>query len=427
MSHRLGIVLLCIAGITVACAETTRLTIDGGSVDAVSVDAVSVDAVSVDAVSVDAASVDAVSVDAVSVDAVSVDANVPDAAPVLDPASFQARVRELSCQQPRGCPVALPITSGPDLATCVASLVRHQEASDRQTREYVASGRVRFDPAQAQRCLDDMAQHCAIRHVWEQCYGVFTGTSAAGASCEMAVECAPGTYCDHGASDRFVCPGRCVVAGSAPGTRPTSGLSCAADPGAIALYEGALCLSARFGVPAAVGEACDEVDEGGSRVRLTRCMDGLACAIPSPLAVEGRCVRPRGAGEACARGDYCSGGQRCDATATTAGRCVPSGLTEVAGGPCTAGVRTGGNLPSCDPLAQLECGDDGRCVRVGDGSEGSRCVGAGGTEGLCNPGLFCNVSGTCQRQLPDGAQCARTTMCRSGACLGGLCVARVCG
>jgi hypothetical protein len=32
--------------------------------------------------------------------------------------------------------------------------------------------------------------------VWWQCYGVFTGTVAPSAVCEMNVECAPGTYCD---------------------------------------------------------------------------------------------------------------------------------------------------------------------------------------------------------------------------------------
>jgi hypothetical protein len=343
-------------------------------------------------------------------------------------ASFFERTSELACRQPAGCPGSDASAYYASAATCMAASRRYVAPYRRQLLEQVALGRVRFDPAAAARCLADLADHCGT-DVREACLGVLAGTVAPGGACELAQECVPGSYCDHGEPGTFACAGRCVATSTPPGSRPPGNLSsCRADPGATAYFDGSRCVSARFGAPAALGEACDVIDAGDGRVRLVRCVDGLACAVTA-LRQSGRCVRPLDAGAGCAAGDVCPPGFVCDATATTAGRCAPYGLTHVAGGPCVPGRSSGGAPPSCDPLEQLECGDDGRCVRVGDGREGSRCVPGVSVEGLCDEGLFCDRAGdapTCRRQREVGEPCVSETGCRSGACRDRVCATRIC-
>jgi hypothetical protein len=136
----------------------------------------------------------------------------------------------------------------------------------------------------------------------------------------------------------------------------------------------------------------------GRCARLTTgdvCGDDLDC--PPDLVCEGRC-RPRLAiGDTCGRqeacgdlGAYCGTDQRCRRLPTIGERC-DDGL-------CAPGL-------ACD-LA-------GRCA--GFGYEGGPCEAFG--VAVCGRGLHCDpFTATCAPQLPEGAGCTDSRDCSSGVC-----------
>lgn len=281
-------------------------------------------------------------------------------------------------------------------AACDAFLRPQVTATIGQLTAAVANGTVKFDPAKAGVCLDELRhQPCdqsqeSPRGAHPSCQQTFAGTVADNGACALNEQCLSGS-CAYTACPDSCCSGKCS------GTRPP---------------------------PAALGQACGN----GSCVASAYCNALGTCA---PLLAEGHsCESDR----QCAFGTVCAGGSASTCTKTPVG-----------GGAClTSGSQTG----ICDTIG-LVCDASNHCVKsLGVGAPCSakqsvcaadlvcdpaslKCLvapaaGAACLGGRCAAGAHCvqgiaSGPGTCTADKALGEACQSGYECQSSSCQAGHC------
>jgi hypothetical protein len=280
----------------------------------------------------------------------------------------------------------------------------------------VSAGKVRFDPQQAQACLDGLrARGCdrTPREVDQACERAAAGTLAAGASCNWVFECASGR-CDP--SSPGACPAKCGAAGG-------EGAAC----GTCDLRAGLRCLESLCSAPHTAGQKCSSSAD---------CTLDLYCDASS-----GKCAARGSAQASCESGEQCAPGLFCDLAANgglctkkfAAGASCTAASAEAIGPACFQGsvcrgftFAKGGATP-------------GTCAAIGE--IGASCAASAQVTG-CGEGLVCSggqcadkpVSGPCAQPddckegvaYCDGAQC-RLLKTESATCASSLeCASRFC-
>lgn len=253
--------------------------------------------------------------------------------------------------------------------SCAAGIVARQ-----QLEQSVAAGRIVYDPAQAQSCVDALAVLTCDTNdkAWlsgpAACRGVFEGTVADGGECFTGLECLS-QACSVPDCGLACCVGTCAPT-EVPGAvgQPCGNGRCVDD----AYCSGGTC---RAFIPA-----------GGACTASYYCASGLGC-------VGAVCADFPERGEPCPQ-QVCSGsGDRCD-TQT----CVPRlGF----GGVCSV---------ARDCQDPLYCASDRHCRAPAT---------AGQTCSLtipCAAGAYCAAGNTCATVLEDGQACTRDAQCRSDYC-----------
>lgn len=278
----------------------------------------------------------------------------------------------------------------------------------------IRAGRARLDGAAARQCLDRLATSCQLSDLdaSQFCPTAVVGTVAIGSGCWRNLECAPGSFCDHGpGSGARACPGTCR-AQLAPGAACTSSRQCQVPSGHVAVCETGVCLDATVGAAAVDGAQCGSMPSGANAVTLIPCATGSYCAVVANNV--GTCRRILTEGTPCVRDtDVCPTGLACVASVgTTTTTCRRVTVVNAAGGACDARGQTG----FCNPLLGLRCNAAMTCERPGDGTLNARCQ-AGDLFLSCQAGLYCNsATMTCQAKLATGAECPTDAACASGEC-----------
>lgn len=245
-----------------------------------------------------------------------------------------------------------------------------------------AQGRATFVADRAEACVQATRDSCAL-DPWSltECRAVFVGASPAGGACASSIECAPGLECD-----RTDTCGRCE-----PGPSLTT-------------------------VEAGLGQECGFV-EGGDTLRV--CGAQLVCGQ------SGVCEGQVADGQPCTRTEQCRGASVC---LSDIGQDEVCGVIPVRELGQSCSNEDGEGFGLCNRVKGLSC-QDGTCVQLGDGAEGSVC--APGDEVPCDLGLTCD-GGTarCVPRKPAGAACELDRDCESGTCepgAGGATCAASCG
>ncbi|MCC7538427.1 MAG: hypothetical protein IT379_19540 [Deltaproteobacteria bacterium] len=269
-----------------------------------------------------------------------------------------------------------------------------------ETLRRIAAGRVRYDGVRARACVAQVATRCGGFESEGACRGVFDGTVPLGGACESSEECAGDTYCEHeGTSDGCgVCAARAAIGASC------ASASCTNEVESDCSFESAepTCVEVRYEGPVGEGSPCGTFTTGADRT-VIHCATGHGCA-ESPSG-GGTCVAlPEADGPCGEDGQLCQDDQLC-----VAGTCRAITVQRTEGAACDREA-----LAVCDPALRLSC-EDGVCVRVGDGSEGSACAGDDLLDIGCDAGLVC-VDGLCRRPAADGAPCQRDRECASDYC-----------
>lgn len=287
--------------------------------------------------------------------------------------------------------------------------------------ETVDEGRAILMPEHVPACLEALARcdYYVNSHPADAaCRRVFEGTTQTGEACNRHEECAVG--------------GQCHVIDACPGTcepRPTIGEECGLRVGNCDDSDGLVscfnsddfispmtCDAVTILPPAGEGEPCMV----GIREDRTfqSCAEGLWCQGDGYYeGLDPRIGICRGSpipgGDPCDNDeDVCEEGYGCDTEV-----CRPFVIVGD-GAPC-------GEIGFCDFLERLEC-VAGYCQKVGDGTEGSRCLPWENVGYLpCNQGLVCvtsfdpvtsQESSTCLPPLAAGEGCLSDGECASEAC-----------
>lgn len=256
-----------------------------------------------------------------------------------------------------------------NVADCAASLAVFDSAA----------GWVRYDAAEATRCLNDIKTTC--EQFPRSCLNVFSGARTEGQSCHTDT-CVTGFYC---ASDGG-CPGSCAPK-KPEGTIVRSSSMC---------IEGT---EAHFGLPdGGFGTYCQKPVGEGQPCANTECEDGLFCDA------DDKCAKPYGIGEKCTNpGEYAE----CEVKFGTV--CQPS----LDGGDNRCGKRAKRG-EACG-----YCTVDLRCV-IAQGQSAGTCgdLGASGDscrfDEECTSGLYCH-SQKCETPRDVGSDCAGGAQCVTGA------------
>jgi len=268
----------------------------------------------------------------------------------------------------------------------------------------IAAGRIRYDAAKAEACVDSFAGVTCDDFGWnegpnELCTEAVVGRQPAGASCtpDIDLECADG-WCD------FV--DGCFVQGVCRAYRH-AGQSCTGEDEECAPD---LSCSGSCFTPTTLGVG------GNCGVSGVRCGPGLFCETGE---MSFTCAPRRGAESSCAYDEQCQGGLQCLAEV-----CAPWVAT---GSSCVAGTYACRIGASCS--AEGACvawpGLGGACGA--DLPEEDLCL-----EGWCMTGSAA-AAGTCVAHLAPGAACgpAGPNPCGPGyACKGGelpVCAPYYCG
>jgi hypothetical protein len=253
--------------------------------------------------------------------------------------------------------------------------------------EAVAMGKVEFDGADAQACLDaSAARSCDLtsqssRISPRACATLVRGKLHDGDTCAQSLECVSGN-CDLPACDDACCAGKCV-GDSAPAAEAKIGESCEFTTCEVDAYcddDLAICLARKdrdapcilgkecnFGLDCVQG-TCDALPALGGACSDTPCRDdGTVCSSTSHT-----CVAAGLAGASCKTDGDCSPVYLCDASRK-----------------CSAG-----------PALGMPCAPDERCA---------------------DAGAFCDVPasaamGTCAMAKADGAACSTDDGCESAFC-----------
>lgn len=272
---------------------------------------------------------------------------------------------------------------------------------------------VRFDAAEAQRCIDETARTCTdFGFSPSACKRAFRGRTPVGGTCWRHEECADDAWCDHErvAGATANCPGTCR-ARAALGA-PCGPARCADTNTTGSAFcfgrESPRCVDVQTGPSADEGQPCGMHERSNTLVVRTRCRDGFACidrsgSFPRAVTTEGTgiCERLPRVGEACqALMPGCGDDAQC-----IGGVCTRTSVQPRVGDPCDP---DGVGPRYCSPVRYLTC-VNGTCQRLGDGSLGSRCT------RFCQRGLTC-VDDVCRPLGAPGETCRFGDQCASGSC-----------
>ncbi|MGC4120891.1 MAG: hypothetical protein QM765_41205 [Myxococcales bacterium] len=238
----------------------------------------------------------------------------------------------------------------------------------------VRAGEVRYDGQRARACFEGIAKgSCNILESPEECQYVFEGLVGVGGECKSS-ECVPDAYCTYATGSLATCPGTCKA----------------------------------------------RVAEGGHATSNAECVRPL-------VVIDGKCSKPRRAGESCQSAGYeCASGLTCSEGTCKAYGVMGQACTSVAtcalfqgciDGTCQAPAGVG---QSCSALSSFACKLDLYCDSTAASptckerpGEGQACGGAS----TCKGTLACEVaSKTCTRPASVGQSCATVSCDSSGFC-----------
>jgi len=340
-------------------------------------------------------------------------------------AELPAEMRAALCEIVARCPFAA--TPGARSAAALLGdrfcddITREAVAHIRDLTASVQAGRARYDSAAAGRCLDRLTSVCLATNsdpFVERCRDVFRGTVAIGSGCFDDEECDDG-WCEGTMPGYVNCSGTCR-ARTAVGRPCRRSAECQSPAGdawvTCANLEGGMetgptryCQAVRLGATAGLGQPCGLVGNDGTT---SPCAQNLWC--PGSRST---CQALIAQGALCpSANSLCQGLDVCQRRPTGGYACAPLVLREE-GQSCDEFARI-----RCNDYHQLLC-DEGRCRRVGDGSEGSVCSlppqseSGFAREVLCDEGMACGTDGRCQRFQPVGAACDQRDQCESYECV----------
>jgi hypothetical protein len=261
----------------------------------------------------------------------------------------------------------------------------------------IAAGKSRFDPAQAQFCLDGLTARGCERTPPEvdlACERAVTGTVAAGASCNWLFECTAGR-CEP--SGPGVCPATCGTAGG-------EGAPCSAAP--CDLRAGLRCLDNVCSKLHAVDQKCSSTSD---------CAVALFCdGFTGKCAVRTFEQASCGATEECAPGLFCDlspQGGLCRKKIPQGQSCTAASAESIGGACVDGGVCKGFSFSKASVTP-------GTCTAMGE--LGASCVASAQVTG-CAGGLACS-GGSCADK-PVTGHCAQADGCKDGVayCDGSQC------
>jgi hypothetical protein len=338
------------------------------------------------------------------------------AGPTIDqlPALFAKAV----CDRTESCfgPAYAVFARGEDCTTATTKSVAEGDLA--AAAGLVASGKLTYDPAKAQACLDAYKKlTCAEldNPSPAACEQAFGGKGAPGDACTTGSECGPGSFCEAGAA----CPGKCAA-------KKGAGLACTRSEGCEpGLHcDGSGKCAARVADGAACGAKLEcEVGSlclGDSKAKA---QDKGTCT-PSPQAFSA------GIGAACDldAGPFCAAGTVCQL-----GEISATGATFTCAAPVTTGKACRLAVPDACPADEYCPTDatakppvfDGVCTKRP--AAGQPC-GASVTGGVCAPYAVCRRdtatpggAGTCVDKQSVGGTCQESNECYSGLCKAGVC------
>jgi len=255
-----------------------------------------------------------------------------------------------------GCNFQVECGLLPDVQTCRAQASTDDDLAEAQNA--VDGGRVSFDGAVAQECLDALRGQisCNVGEFGgfgtpEACDDVVTGLVELGGECFDDDECAGDAACNGANTGSSCSAGTCVQTDPEPARVGAGG-----DCGEALCQDGLFCL--REGLDATCTELAGEGEECQG---LGSCVDGFACDAPFGIGV-GSCIDPAARGEQC---DQELGFVACEL------------LTDV-----------------CDPVS-------GVCIERPE--PGDTC---NPDSDLCIEYAFCNNEGVCEQNPGEGDFCS---------------------
>ncbi len=280
----------------------------------------------------------------------------------------------------------------------------------------VTSGKVKYDGTKLQACVDKVAGlGCSAinQRDIDLCVATLSGTVSAGMPCTMDVECAQGTFCNGPA-----CPGICTA-------RQAAGATCKNDTDCAS---GLGCHRDKCETPGSAGDVCGGQNDAN-------CREGLMCVGADAQA--GKAGQCRALADVFAGnlGDSCD--PRADKLCKSGSVCTVQSynlLSDTLVAKCAAPVTSGAACKIAGPDA---CPPEEFCKVTGsivanmvDGSctrkptDGEPCAADFSSKKvICAPYTVCNKSTTCVNLERTGGACESASICYSGTCTGGKCVA----
>lgn len=281
----------------------------------------------------------------------------------------------------------------------------------------LASGALTLDSDKLAACLAAIPTACGANDPGTLCQEAIEGKVALGGACASSFECAGDAYCDAALTG---CPtGTCIARGG-PGAACDSSDACSnASARLECSYESSTCVPVEFVEGGAKGAECGEIHATDAIV-VVRCAAPFVCTEGScqeVIASGGTCTSDH---SPCVTGTACmpnANGPLPDGGGDT-GTCREPPFTATEGAACVTDWEAT-NPTFCDPVSLLTC-VNGKCERIGDGTEGARCLAGIDAPPLCNAGLYCDgATATCRPPQADGATCEGDDECESGLCVWG--------
>ena len=274
---------------------------------------------------------------------------------------------------------------------CVEAYALVYETLGASIQQSIDAGRTSLDLAEAQRCIDALADQGCGDEPDSACDQVFVGRVPAGGACTESTECADGGYCN----DTLACPGVCE-AGLSAGT-PCADASGVCQSGLTCLPEG-VC-----GTYRAIGEPCESSSECDTYYCEDADGDGESRCAEAPNYFVKALGEPCEDALDCAKDLYCPEG---DAAPT-----------------CVAAAELG--EPCIATELSRSCVDAAYCALEADGVRGV-CVARVPLGGACADFGECAIGvcdgGTCEKHSGLGGPCVTDERC-FGVCDGGVCAA----
>lgn len=248
---------------------------------------------------------------------------------------MMGRFTEMVCELEVACELT------PDMATCLLTQ-RIDESELAALKGAIAAGRINYEAAKADACLDSLEPYYAPSNctqssragletsISDACQSVLIGTVTAGGACLIDAECADDGICEQTdlTCNQQCCPGTCVAR---PAPVPVGG-SCAT------LQPNQSCAFGSYCSPTATGGAA--VCTAPSAVEGSACTTIFGCASPlfcdlDPAIGAGTCRRAATSGAPCSIAGYSY--MACDDIRETCNRAIGTCVRRTAvGEPCEA-------------------------------------------------------------------------------------------